>query len=96
MFAHVHSQARPPEFSMIVEPHPAGVVIGHFAGKPISEEIVDLFGRRFRFAGVAGFRRDGDVDATGLGVGEFIAEPGLIYRLIGSNCDRPAPAREAA
>ena len=96
MFAPIRNQARPAEYSMIVEPHPEGAVIGYFAGKPISEEIVDLFGRRFSFVGVASFRRDGDVDATSLHVGEFIAEPGLVYRLIGSNSDRPSPARQAA
>ncbi len=96
MFAHTRSQARPTEYSMIVEPRPEGAVIGYFAGKPISEEVVDLFGRRYRFVGLASFRRDGDIDATGLDVGEFIAEPGLVYRLVSGNSNGTPPTRRAA
>jgi hypothetical protein len=96
MFAHIRSDARASEYSMIVEPRPEGAIIGYFAGKPISEQVVDLFGRRFSFVGLASFRRDGDVDATALDFGEFIAAPGLVYRLISGNSNGPAPRRQAA
>ena len=73
---------RPPvEYSMMVEPHPAGPMIGLYQGLPIAERVVDQFGRRFSYVGLAGRQRDGQFDPASLAPGEFIVEPGLVYRL---------------
>jgi hypothetical protein len=57
-----------------------GPMLGYCAGQPIWEAIVDGLGRRYVFAGVAVYRRDGGVDVAALGRGEWLLEPGLIYR----------------
>jgi len=72
---------RPAEYSMVVEPHPAGPSIGVYGGLPIAERVIDQFRRPFVYVGVVCRRRDGQFDAASLGPGEFIVEPGLIYRL---------------
>ena len=82
MFVHTRRDERSAEYSEIVDPQPEGAVIGFFAGKPFSERVVDIFGRHFSYVGVACRRRDGEFDATVLKPGEFIAEPGLVYRLM--------------
>jgi hypothetical protein len=56
-------------------------MIGVFSGVPIVDTITDRFGRRFVFVGLAPRQRDGDYDAEMLKTGEFILEPGLLYRL---------------
>ena len=71
-----------PEYSMLVDPRPRGAVIGIFAGKPISERVVDSFGRHFRYVGVAVRARSGEFAADLLRRGEFIVEPGLVYCLV--------------
>ena len=72
---------RPGIFSLVVEPHPAGPVIGFYHGRPIAERVVDLFGRRFSYAGVIGRRRDGQYDVDRLKPSQFIVEPGIVYDL---------------
>jgi hypothetical protein len=68
-------------FSIVVEPRPVGPVIGFYHDLPIAERVVDLFGRRFTYAGVIGRRRDGQYDVDGLKSGQFIVEPGIVYDL---------------
>lgn len=96
MFASTHLDTRVAEYSLIVEPRAEGAVIGYFAGQPISEGVVDAFGRRFSYVGLASRRRDGQFDVAQLKAGEFIAEPGLVYRLITSNSRNAAAVRHAA
>ena len=72
---------RPDTFSIMVEPRPAGPVIGFYRDRPIAERVVDLFGRRFTYAGVISRRRDGQFDVERLKSGQFIAEPGIVYDL---------------
>ena len=55
-------------------------MLGYCAGQPIWSAIIDGFGQRYVFAGVAVRRRDGDVDLAALRHGERLLEPGLIYR----------------
>jgi hypothetical protein len=57
-----------------------GPMLGYCAGHPIFSAIVDGFGQRYVFAGVAVRRWDGDVDVAALRPGEWLLEPGLIYR----------------
>ena len=74
-------QQRPDIFSIMVEPRPAGPVIGFYHERPIAERVIDLFGRRFAYAGIIGRRRDGQYDVERLKSGQFIAEPGIVYDL---------------
>jgi hypothetical protein len=96
MFASRHRNTHIAEYSMIVEPRAEGALIGYFAGEPISEGVVDTFGRHFSYVGLACRGRDGRIDVTQLKVGEFVAGPGLIYRLVTSNSGAAAPGRRAA
>jgi hypothetical protein len=68
-------------YSIMVEPRPVGATIGLYRGLPIAERVVDLFDRRFTFAGVIGRRRDGQYDVDALKPGQFVVEPGLVYDL---------------
>jgi len=81
VLARIHGSRRFPEYSMMVDARPQGAVIGVFAGKPISERMVDSFGRHFRYAGVAIRARSGKFATDLLHRGEFIVEPGLVYCL---------------
>ena len=74
-------QQRPDIFSIMVEPRPAGPVIGFYRDLPIAERVVDLFGRCFTYAGIIDRRRDGQYDVDGLKSGQFIVEPGMVYDL---------------
>ena len=96
MFAPIRTPSRDAVYSMIIEPRREGAVIGYFAGEPISECVIDAFGRRFAYIGLAIRRRDGQFDAAQLKAGEFIAEPGLVYRLITGHSSEAAPTRRAA
>jgi hypothetical protein len=69
------------DYHVVVDPRPDGPVIGSYAGAPIAARVVDLFGRGFVYDGVAPKRRDGRYDPAGLRPGQWIAEPGLLYRL---------------
>jgi len=72
------------DYYMIVEPQSEGPVIGTYAGSPITETVLDGFGRRYAYAGAAPCRRDGRYDIEVLASGEFILEPGLLYRMAAS------------
>src|ERR1035441_8416285 len=71
MFRFDAGARRPAEYSILVEPRPAGPAIGVYAGLPITERVVDLFGRRFSYVGVACRRRDGQFEVASLKPGEF-------------------------
>jgi hypothetical protein len=68
------------DYHIVVEPRPEGPVIGYFAGQPIAASVVDYFGRRFVYEGVAPRRRNGQYDIESLRPGEWIVEPGLVYQ----------------
>ena len=71
----------PSDYYLIVDPRPEGPILGVFADLPISESITDCFGRSYIYAGAAPRRRDGRYDIDVLKPGEFLLEPGLVYRL---------------
>jgi hypothetical protein len=75
------SRDKPIEYSMIHSARSAGPAIGTYAGEEIYESIVDEFGRLFYFTGIAPRRLDGGFAAEALKPGEFILQPGLVYRL---------------
>jgi hypothetical protein len=72
---------RPFEYSMLNNVEPIGPSMGFYAGREIPAFVVDEFGRRFAYAGVAPRKWNGVFDADALSAGEFIVRPGLIYRL---------------
>jgi len=69
------------DFHLIVDPRPEGPTVGVYADRPFSESVADYFGRRFTYAGVAPRLRSGQYDLAALRTGEFIVEPGLLYRI---------------
>src|SRR5262245_15443866 len=71
--------SRPVEYFILVEPRPDGPIIGRYSGHAIAEAVVDYFGRRFTYAGIAPRLRSGRYDVDSLRLGEWIVEPGLIY-----------------
>ena len=68
------------DFVMLVDPRPAGPVLGYFRGHPIASAVIDYFGRRYVYAGVAPRGRNGRYDVDALAKGERLMEPGLVYR----------------
>jgi hypothetical protein len=74
----------PVEYFILVEPKADGPLLGYYAGRPIRAAVVDCFGRRYSYVGVAPRRRSGQYDVESLHPGEWIIEPGLVYRDIGS------------
>ncbi len=70
----------PVDFLMLVEPRPAGPVLGYFRDHPIAAAVVDCFGRHYAFAGIAPRRANGRYDVDALAKGERLMEPGLVYR----------------
>jgi hypothetical protein len=75
--------SRPVEYFILVEPKADGPLIGYYAGRPIPAAVVDCFGRRYSYVGVAPRRRSGQYDVESLRPGEWIVEPGLVYQDIG-------------
>ncbi len=72
---------------VVIEPQADGPVVGFYAGHPIAAAVVDYFGRRYIYAGVAARHDDGQYDFKALAPGEWIVEPGLIYAHDSGNSD---------
>jgi hypothetical protein len=71
---------RPVEYFILMEPRPDGPVVGYLDGRPIPAAVVDCWGRHYCYAGVAPRRPSGQYDVESLRAGEWIMEPGLVYR----------------
>jgi hypothetical protein len=69
------------DYCLIVDPRPEGPMVGVFADSPISESVLDCFGRSYIYAGAAPRRQNGRYDIAALKRGEFILAPGLVYRM---------------
>jgi hypothetical protein len=74
---------RPIEWSMVHNVKATGPCIGYYADREIADSVVDELGRRFVYAGVAPRKQNGKFDVDALAAGEFILQPGLIYRCAG-------------
>jgi hypothetical protein len=83
------ARARPLDYFMLFEPHPDGPVLGTYAGHPIAETVIDGYGIRYIFAGVAPRLRSGGYDSEALLPGEWLVEPGLVYRQRSTPADHP-------
>jgi hypothetical protein len=57
---------------------------GFYADREIPESVIDEFGRRFVYAGVAPRKFNGAFDVDALAAGEVIVRPGLVYRRVGA------------
>jgi hypothetical protein len=66
-------------YFILMEPRADGPVVGYYAGHPIAAAVVDYFGRRYAYVGVASRLPSGRYDAESLLPGEWIVEPGLLY-----------------
>jgi hypothetical protein len=71
---------RDSEYRMLARARPAGPAIGSFKGQLVSSEVTDGSGRRYVYAGVVPRSCHGHYDVELLGPGEWIVEPGLVYR----------------
>ncbi|PTE08384.1 hypothetical protein C9427_21695 [Mesorhizobium helmanticense] len=69
----------PIEYFILVNLQSDGAIIGHLAGQPIPETVVDASGHRYRYVGVAPRAADGRFDVDSLHAGEWIVRPGLVY-----------------
>jgi hypothetical protein len=67
-------------FYILIDPRPAGPALGAFQGQPIAAAVIDRDARRYVFAGIMPRTRSGQYDLAVLRPGEWIVEPGLIYR----------------
>ena len=67
------------DYLILVDPRPAGPVLGYYKQQPIPAAVIDYFGRRYLYAGVAPRRRNGQYDIAALATGERLVEPGLVY-----------------
>jgi len=76
----LNRRGRSPEFNRLMGPQPDGPTIGYLGDHPIASAVVDHFGRRYLYVGAAPRRPNGQYDADALGAGEFLMEPGLVYR----------------
>ena len=74
---------RPIEYSILHNAKPIGPSMGFYTDREIPESVIDEFGRRFVYAGVAPRKCNGAFDVDALAAGEFIVRPGLIYRRVG-------------
>ena len=71
---------QPVDYFTLIEPRADGPVLGFFGDHPIPSAVVDCFGQHYDYSGVAPRLKNGHYDVTALGPGEWIAEPGLVYR----------------
>ncbi|HWA80756.1 MAG TPA: hypothetical protein VG848_10670 [Acetobacteraceae bacterium] len=74
------SQAQTIEYSLLHHTTMDGPVIGTYMDQPIAEAVIDETGRRYVYAGLVPRGRGGRFDTGALRPGEFILQPGLIYR----------------
>jgi len=79
----------PIEYLILVDPRPDGPSLGFYRDKPIAAAVVDYFGRRYVYSGIATRRRDGQYNVDALRKEERLVEPGLIY------CFDPGPGGKA-
>lgn len=73
----------PVEYYVLSHVEFAGAIVGSLADKPIHEAVIDENGNRYHFAGLASRDANGRYDVFSLKTGEWIVEPGLIYRTHG-------------
>jgi len=81
MSAFVHQRCNKADFLVVVDPRPEGPILGMFGEHKIASTVVDRFGRRYDYVGIATRLWMGRCDADAIKYGEWLVEPGLVYRL---------------
>jgi hypothetical protein len=71
---------QPVEYFTLIEPRADGPVLGFFGDDPIPSAVVDCFGHRYVYSGLAPRLQNGRYNVIRLSPGEWIVEPGLVYR----------------
>jgi hypothetical protein len=84
------SRVPPVDYYILHDAVPAGSVIGLYAGREIRACVIDDLGRRYVYAGIAPRLSNDQFDTRALRDGEFILQPGLVYRLE----TKPSPWRD--
>lgn len=69
----------PIEYFILWNPQFEGEVIGHLAGAPIRETVLDTCGTRYHYVGIAQRDCNGRFNVKLLSPGEWIVQPGLVY-----------------
>jgi hypothetical protein len=77
----VRSRSTEYTYFVVVDPRPVGTPLGIYDGAPIFPQVFDCFGRCYSFAGIATRQTSRFVDPSLLGRGEWLVEPGMIYKL---------------
>jgi hypothetical protein len=75
----VGRRSKPVEYFMLANTRSEGPVIGRLADEPIRETVVDQWGSRYRYAGLAPRDPNGRFAVDRLRTGEWIVAPGLLY-----------------
>jgi hypothetical protein len=70
------------EYSILTDACPIGLSVGFYAGRPISGTVIDERGHEYIYVGLARRMNNGQYDVDSLAAGEWIVEPGLIYRQV--------------
>ncbi len=70
------------EHSILTDACPIGLSVGFYAGRPISGTVIDERGHEYIYVGLARRMNNGQYDVDSLAAGEWIVEPGLIYRQV--------------
>ncbi|UVC08248.1 hypothetical protein IHQ71_24350 [Rhizobium sp. TH2] len=81
----------PVEYFILTGVKLEGPVIGTLNGRPIRDIAVSEYGDRYRFVGVAPRELRGRYDVSALTDGEWIVEPGLVYRVEATTSSRRVP-----
>jgi hypothetical protein len=75
------AEGRPVEFFILHDAKADGPCLGRYGDKEIPASVIDGFGRRYTYVGVAPRKSNGRFDVDALQDGEFILPPGLVYRI---------------
>jgi len=70
------------ELFILSHVRPEGGVVGHLGELPIPEAVIGEDGQHYVFEGIAVRRPSGRFDVRALRPGEWIVQPGLVYRQV--------------
>ncbi len=73
------SRSLPHEYFVLDVNSNLGPVVAVIDGRQARASVVDMNGRRYSFAGVAGRDENGRLDVTSLRRGQWIVAPNLVY-----------------
>ena len=71
----------PTEYLVLPRTSDIGPTIGYIGARPIAERVLDQWGQRYVYCGLAPRLPSGAINLKLIRLGEWIVEPGLLYRL---------------